>query len=57
MKKLKLNVYYDDIKKTFEGDNPFRLIRIAREDKLYDLHRTVTFEFEEVKDGDKCSEC
>ena len=54
---MKLNVYYDDIKKTFEGDDHLELFRMAREDRLYELHGTITFELEEVEDGYKCSKC
>lgn len=53
---MKLNVYYGNIKKTFEGDNASELIRRARKDKLYKEHNTITFEAEVDEYGNKCNE-
>lgn len=55
---MKLYVYYGDIKKTFEGDDAFKLLERARKHKLYKEHDTITFELEEVDEyGDKCGKC
>jgi hypothetical protein len=55
---MKLNVYYGNIKKTFEGDNANELLKEARRYYLYEKHSEITFEFEEVsEDGNKFREC
>lgn len=54
---MKLNVYYGNIKKTFEGDDPFELVRRARKDKLYKQYDSITFRIEEDEDGDNDCEC
>lgn len=54
---MKLHVYYDDIKRTFVGDDARELFGRARNNKLYEKHNTITFELEDDEDGDKCSKC
>ena len=51
---MKLNVYYGDIKITFEGDSSVELIRAARAHKLYKKYDTIVFESEDDEDGDQC---
>lgn len=44
---MKLHVYYDDIKKTFEGNDIHKLFGKAKKDKLYEEHQKITFELED----------
>lgn len=54
---MRLNVYYDEMLRTYEGDDEIELIRKSRKCDLYEKSRVVTFELEEVKeDGDYCCE-
>lgn len=47
---MKLNVYYGNIKKVYEGDDVFELFDKARHCKLYDDSNEITFELEEVSE-------
>lgn len=53
----RLHVIFDNTELVFEGEDAFELIDRARAHKLYKTNRIITFELEEVEDGDKCSKC
>lgn len=53
---MKMYVYYDNEKVTFEGDDPIKLMEKARKHRLYKGSSEIIFELEEVnEDGDKRS--